>query len=131
MFWRIACNPDLPHNDCIIFDWSSAASPRWKTMGSNIRIFNSICDRLNKVCPSLILYMAFCYKKMRNIGSKRLWRMVWWFDILRRSWIVFTWFLKTQSSLIYWKSIYFKINSWNDFVSMLNYFYPAINTWLS
>ena len=131
MFWRITCNFDLPHSDCIIFDWSGAASPKWKTLGSNFGIFNSLCCRLNKVCPSSILYLVYSYKKMWNIGSKWLWRVVRWFDILRRSWIVFTRFLKTQSSLIYWKFVYFKINSWDDFVSVLDYFYPAINTWLS
>jgi hypothetical protein len=100
-------------------------------LGSSSRISYCLCDWLNKVCPSAVLYLVFCYKKMRNIRSKWIRWMVGWFNILRRSWIVFAWFFKTQSSLIYWKSIYFKIDSWDDFVSVLDYFYSTINSWLT
>lgn len=131
MFWRITCNSALSNNDCIILDRSSAASSKWQALGSSSRISYSLCDWLDKVCPSAVLNLVFSYKKMWNIRSKWLRWMVGWFNILRRSWIVFAWFLKTQSSLIYWKSIYFKIDSWDDFVSLLDHFYSTINSWLT
>lgn len=131
MFWRITCNSAVSHNDCIILDRSSAVSSKWQALGSSFRISYSLCDWLNKVCPSAVLNLVFSYKKMWNIRSKWIRWMVGWFNILRRSWIVFAWFLKTQSSLIYWKSIYFKIDSWDDFVSVLDHFYSIINSWLT